>query len=209
MAIQDFFHLSEAEFADRISKLTDEELMKDDIHNCRTVHSGTYGAAIGAIEALLTAGMSLVGTAIGIRRRHVAQRRLEMIHQELMKRGLPLHKQTKRDYLIPLGIAGLSAGISAGVMDGVMGAIPADSLADAAFDLSATAGQQVAQEATGKLAVEMGSEQVIDRASEASSGLAPPQMEIPGSAVSAPPTPLDERPPLPPRPRSAMQLDVT
>ncbi|KAK3628360.1 hypothetical protein LTR56_018628 [Elasticomyces elasticus] len=202
MAIKDFFHLSEAEFADRISKLTDEELMKDDIHNCRTVHSGTYGAAIGAIEAPLTAGMSLMGTAIGIRRRHVAQRRLEMIHQELMKRGLPLHKQTKRDYLIPLGIAGLSAGISAGVMDGVMGAIPADSLADAAFDLSATTGQQVAQEATGKLAVEMGT-------SEASAGLAPPQMETPGSAVSAPPTPLDERPPLPPRPRSVMQLDVT
>ncbi|KAK4900518.1 hypothetical protein LTR27_002234 [Elasticomyces elasticus] len=202
MAIKDFFHLSEAEFADRISKLTDEELMKDDIHNCRTVHSGTYGAAIGAIEAPLTAGMSLMGTAIGIRRRHVAQRRLEMIHQELMKRGLPLHKQTKRDYLIPLGIAGLSAGISAGVMDGVMGAIPADSLADAAFDLSATAGQQVAQEATGKLAVGMGT-------SEVSSGLAPPQMETPGSAISAPPTPLDERPPLPPRPRSAMQLDVT
>lgn len=89
MTLEDFFHLSEEEFADRISKLSDEELMKDDIHNCRAMHSGAYGAAIGALEAPVTAGMSLVGSAIGLRKRNVAKRRLEIIHAEVIKRGLP------------------------------------------------------------------------------------------------------------------------
>ncbi|TKA78275.1 hypothetical protein B0A55_04738 [Friedmanniomyces simplex] len=225
MTLKDFFHLSEEEFAERITTLTDEELMKDDIHNCRATHSGAYGAAIGAIEAPVTAGVSLVGSAIGLRRRNVAKRRLEMIHHEIEKRGLPVHKQTKRDYLIPLGIAGVSAGISGGVMDGLLHAIPADSIVDAGLDLGATAGAQVAQEAAGKLTVETGSEQIMDRglpgtgrrnvwreklamsrsASSLSSMLAPPNGGVPKLALSAPPSPLlDIRPPLPPRPLSGV-----
>ncbi|KAK0876744.1 hypothetical protein LTR87_009426 [Friedmanniomyces endolithicus] len=92
MTLKDFFHLSDEEFATRISTSTNEELLKDDIHNCRTAHSGTYGATLGVLEAPVTAGVSLVGSAIGLRRRNVAKRRLEMIHQELEKRGLPAHK---------------------------------------------------------------------------------------------------------------------
>jgi len=116
MTLKDFFHLCEEEFVDRISKLSDEELMKDDIHNCRTIHSGAYGAVVGALEAPVTAGVSLVGTAIGVRRRHVAKRRLGMIRQEIERRGLPSHTQTKRDYLIPLGIASASMGLAGGVL---------------------------------------------------------------------------------------------
>lgn len=116
MAFKDFFHLSEEEFVDRISKLSDEELMKEDIHNCRTIHSGAYGAAIGALEAPMTAGVSLLGTAIGFRRRHVAKRRLDLIREEIENRGLPIHTQTKRDFLIPLGIAGASLGLAGGML---------------------------------------------------------------------------------------------
>ncbi|KAK0272299.1 hypothetical protein LTR35_012882 [Friedmanniomyces endolithicus] len=221
MTLKDFFHLSDEEFATRISTSTNEELLKDDIHNCRAIHSGMYGATLGVLEAPATAGVSLVGSAIGLRRRNVAKRRLEMIHQELEKRGLPAHKQTKRDFLIPLGIAGVSAGISGGVMDGVMHAIPVDSLVDAGLDLGVTAGAQVAQEAAGKLTVEVANEQFLDRglpgtgrsqvwrekltmsrsATSLSSTLALP--EVAETALSAPSSPmLGFRPLLPPRPLS-------
>ncbi|KAK0838674.1 hypothetical protein LTR03_011852 [Friedmanniomyces endolithicus] len=222
MTLKDFFHLSDEEFANRISTSTNEELLKDDIHNCRTTHSGMYGATLGVLEAPVTAGVSLVGSAIGLRRRNVAKRRLQMIHQELEKRGLPAHKQTKRDFLIPLGIAGVSAGISGGVMDGVMHAIPVDSLVDAGLDLGVTAGAQVAQEAAGKLTVEVANEQILDRglpgtgrsqvwrekltmsrsATSLSSRLA---AEVAETALSAPSSPmLEVRPLLPPRPLSGV-----
>ncbi|EMD00877.1 hypothetical protein BAUCODRAFT_118605 [Baudoinia panamericana UAMH 10762] len=77
MTLKDFFHLSEEEFQERITKLSDEELMKDDIYDCRTIHGGLFGAAVGAIEAVPTAGLSLVGSAINLRRRSVAKRRLK------------------------------------------------------------------------------------------------------------------------------------
>ncbi|KAK0792421.1 hypothetical protein LTR75_011470 [Friedmanniomyces endolithicus] len=203
MTLKDFFHLSDEEFANRISTSTNEELLKDDIHNCRTTHSGMYGATLGVLEAPVTAGVSLVGSAIGLRRRNVAKRRLQMIHQELEKR--------------------VSAGISGGVMDGVMHAIPVDSLVDAGLDLGVTAGAQVAQEAAGKLTVEVANEQILDRglpgtgrsqvwrekltmsrsATSLSSRLALP--EVAETALSAPSSPmLEVRPLLPPRPLSGV-----
>ena len=38
MTLKDFFHLRETEFAERITLLSNERLMRDDIHNCRTRH---------------------------------------------------------------------------------------------------------------------------------------------------------------------------
>jgi hypothetical protein len=88
MTTKDFFHLSEAEFGELISQLTDKELVKDDVHKCRMIHSGIYGAAIDAAEALVTAGVSLIGSGIGLRRHNVAKRRLDLIRQELECRNL-------------------------------------------------------------------------------------------------------------------------
>lgn len=209
MTFKDFFHLNDEQFKDRISKLSDEELMKQDIHNCRTIHSGGYGAAIGAVEAVPTMGVSLVGSAIGLRRRDVAKQRLKMVHDEIKKRGLTVHKQTKRDYLIPLGIAGVSMGVGDVAMAG-LGALPVVSLAGAAVDVQVAAGSQVAQEAAGKLGVEMASDHAIDRrmpgtgrgkewaaklsrshsASSLQSGLAPPSTDAASQAISAPSSPL-------------------
>jgi len=163
MTLKDFFYLSEEEFVERLSKMSDEELMKDDMHNCRAMHSGAYGAYIGALQAVPTAGVSLVSSAIGLRRRHVAKRRLEMIHDEVTKRGLSIHQQTKRDRLIPLAISGISFGFSH-LAEGVMHAIPVEGLVDAGIDLGANVTAQVTQEVAGKLTVEagtLGSEQVI------------------------------------------------
>ncbi|KAK3075001.1 hypothetical protein LTR53_002098 [Teratosphaeriaceae sp. CCFEE 6253] len=211
----------EAEFAARLATLRDDELMKLDIHNCRTTHSGAYGAAIGAAQAPVTHGVSLVGTAIGLRRVNVAQRRLEMIHQELASRGLPAHRQTKRDYLIPLGVAALSTGVVAGVH-----ALPFPGIADAAAALGVVGGAEMAEETTSTL-TEAGSEGVVSkrlpetgrtgmwmeklRISRSVSGLS--SLLVPQSApaaanpaASAPTSPLLEGlevPPLPPRPPSS------
>ncbi|KAK3673083.1 hypothetical protein LTR78_006923 [Recurvomyces mirabilis] len=163
MTLKDFFHLSESDFADRISRLPDEKLLKDDIHNVRATHSGAIGATLGAIEAPATAGLSLVGSAIGLRRRKVAKRRLEMIHAELESRGLPSHRQTKRDFLIPLAISGATMGIGGPAVEGLMGAIPVQSVLDAGIDAGTTAASMVVGEVAGKLTAEVGGENVVDR----------------------------------------------
>ena len=223
--LKDFFHLSEAEFAERLSDMTNDELMRDDIHNCRASHSGAYGAVIGAVEAPVTLGVSLVGTGIGLRRRNVAKRRLGMIHGELQRRGLPLHAETKRDCLIPLGVAAIGATVSGRLVDGLMGAVPVASLADAGITFTSSATGQVAQEATGKMVLAVDSEHLMGEGmsekgrkqvwkekigmarstSARSSSLVVPVAEE-KAALSAPSSPLlkgEERPPLPPRPRSA------
>ena len=161
MTFKDFFHLNDEEFKDRISNMSNEELMKQDIHNFRTVHSGGYGVIIGAVEAVPTIGVSLLGGAVGLRRRDVAKQRLKMIHEEVERRGWRAHKQTKRDYLIPLGIARVSMGIGDAAM-GAFGTIPVDSFARVAVDAQIAAGSQAAQEAVGKLGVEMTRDRVID-----------------------------------------------
>ena len=231
MTLKDFFHLSEEEFAERISKMTDEELMKDDIHNCRTTHSGAYAAAIGAAQAPLTNGVSLVGTAIGLRRMNVAQRRLDMIREELIKRGLPIHRQTKRDYLIPLGMASISGAVSGGVFEGAMSAMPILNVAETVADTAVAGVAQAAEEFTGRLAVEEGVETVMEMplpgtgrsvawaeklkisrsASQLRSMLRLPEADCSKLAISAPTSPLlkgieNDRPPLPPRPSSSVGL---
>ncbi|KAK4569484.1 hypothetical protein LTR86_003247 [Recurvomyces mirabilis] len=222
MTLKDFFHLSESDFADRISKLPDEELLKDDIHNVRTTHSGAIGATLGAVEAPATAGLSLIGSAIGLRRRNVAKRRSEMIHAELEKRGLPIHRQTKRDFLIPLAISVATMGIGGPAVEGLMGAIPVQSVLDAGIDAGTTAASMVVGEAAGKMVVEVGGENVADRSLpgtgrkgvwrralgvsrsvEGFGGVVRERVKLDALATSAPGSPVYEMevsPMLPPRP---------
>ncbi|KAK5107495.1 hypothetical protein LTR62_001067 [Meristemomyces frigidus] len=223
MTLKDFFHLSEADFTLRLSQMTDTELLKDDIHNVRTTHSGSLGAVLGAVQAPVTAGVSLVGSAIGLRRRNVARRRLEMIHAELERRGLPLHQQTKRDFFIPLAIAGVTMGIGGTAVEAALGAMPVQSVVDAGIDAGTTAASMVVGEAAGKVVVETGGEHVLDWSlpgkgrrkvwrekmltSRSSSRLnemdrlkVQGEAELPLSAPASPGVRLGEPPAVPPRP---------
>ena len=107
MTFKDFFWLDNEDFKLRISKLSNERLMRQDIHNCRTISSGLYGAIIAAGLIPFTNGISLIDVAISLRRSYIGKKRLRMIYHELAARDLPIHQQTKRDHLIPLTIAGI------------------------------------------------------------------------------------------------------
>lgn len=112
MTIAEFFWLSDTQFSTRLAQLSDEKLLKDDIHNCRTRHGGKLSAYGGIVGALPTLGISLVGTGIDLRRRNVATRRLAMVQAELQKRGLDKHVETKRDLMIPAVGVGIGTAIA-------------------------------------------------------------------------------------------------
>jgi hypothetical protein len=59
----------------------------------------SIGSGIGA--AAFTSGASLALTGYGARRMYVANKKLELIQAELLKRGIELHTLQKRDVLIP------------------------------------------------------------------------------------------------------------
>ncbi|USW56621.1 hypothetical protein Slin15195_G099400 [Septoria linicola] len=112
MTIAEFFWLSDSQFSTRLAQLNNEDLLKDDIHNCRTRHGGKFSAYGGVVGALPTLGISLIGTGIGLRRRNVVPRRLAMVHAELQKRGLDKHVETKSDLVIPAVGVGIGTAIA-------------------------------------------------------------------------------------------------
>lgn len=121
-------------------------------------------------------GISSIGIVIGFRRRNVAQRRLRMIQNELGRRDLPLHQQTKRDYLIPLAVLGVTTLISAGIVSwldvspllGTLDPQSALSFVQSIFvpDIAAcaTAYEQLGEQAAGMLGAELADQHVIARA---------------------------------------------
>ena len=164
MVLKDFFHLNDAELRHRLSHLTDDQLLRHDIHNCRTKHSGEYGAVLSILEAPVTQGISLIGTAIAIRRWHVAKKRLRMIHDETFRRGLVVHQQTLRDYLIPFAISVACAGLSFGVAQGVE-LLPSGNLVEALLGETVEAGviigAQAVEETGEDVAMEIATERLL------------------------------------------------
>lgn len=119
MAIEDFFHLDEVEYAQRISRYSDQDLMKQDIVKFRQIQSGAWSVGAGLGGAFVTFGATLAVSGYGGRRINVAVRKLESIHAELLSRGLQPHDPTKRDYLIPVAVGVISCGVGSGIDVGV------------------------------------------------------------------------------------------
>jgi hypothetical protein len=97
-----FFRFVPRDYQKKVTSLKDHELCREEVIQIRTEKSGWFGAAGGGVFALPTAGVSLIGTGIGARRAHVAERKLAIIRPVMRERGLQLHKNTVRDAMIPL-----------------------------------------------------------------------------------------------------------
>jgi len=119
MAVKDFLHLDEKEYALRISAYSNEQLQKQDVVKQRQCYAGMGSVAAGVGGAFFTGGTTLLASGYGCRRIHVAKRKVKLIHAELRSRGLSPHQQTKRDVLIPLAVCMVSTAIGAGVDIGV------------------------------------------------------------------------------------------
>ena len=97
MGLGDFFWMDADKFAAELLMASDEELMHGNKHNVRKRKGGKLGAWAGALQVPMTAGVSLFGTAISVRNRNIAKRRLDMIYAEQARRGLPQYVETWKD----------------------------------------------------------------------------------------------------------------
>ncbi|TIC99156.1 hypothetical protein CH35J_006238 [Colletotrichum higginsianum] len=113
--IRDFFDFDEREYAVRISTYETDQLRKQEIVKTRQIYaaSGSIGAGVGG--AAFTAGATLVVTGYGARRYYVANKKLQLIQQEVTNRGYSLHEFQKRDFLIPVTASMISVGLGAGL----------------------------------------------------------------------------------------------
>lgn len=118
MTIAEFFWLDDAKFAQRLTQASDQELLMGDKHNVRKRKGGKLGAWVGAAQAPMTLGISLFGTGIGVRNRHVAKRRLEMIHAEMQRRDLPIHAEDWKDCAFAVMAVGAGTAVGMGFVPG-------------------------------------------------------------------------------------------
>ncbi|KAK4498913.1 hypothetical protein PRZ48_009423 [Zasmidium cellare] len=118
MTIEEFFWLDDEEFARRLRTVSNEELVFSDKHNVRKRKGGKLGAWVGTFQAPLTLGISLIGVGIAARNRHVAKRRLEMIHAELTRRGLHKHAEDWKDSAFAAFTVGAGAAVGMGFVPG-------------------------------------------------------------------------------------------
>ncbi|KAI9881155.1 MAG: hypothetical protein M1830_007133 [Pleopsidium flavum] len=116
MAIEDLFHLDEVEDAQRISRYSDQDLMKQDVVEFRQIQAGAWSIGAGIGRAWFSFGATLAVSGYGGRRINVAVRKLELIHAELLSLGLQPHDPTKRGYLIPVAVGVAGCGVDTGVV---------------------------------------------------------------------------------------------
>lgn len=115
MVISDFIDFDEHEYANRISQYDTERLFKQEVRKVRQQVSAGTSAGLGLVTAVFTAGLSLVTSAIGVRRLYVAAVKLELIKKELTRRGFPLYDTRMRDVLIPVTTSLLTLGVGTGL----------------------------------------------------------------------------------------------
>ncbi|KAI1621993.1 hypothetical protein EDD37DRAFT_611490 [Exophiala viscosa] len=116
--LSETFDFDESEYARRISNENEYPTLKLKTHEvakCRQhVSAGaSIGGGIGA--APFTLGLSLLGSAYGARRLYIAEKKLEIIREELVRRDVSLHKFSKRDFFIPMGVSVATLGFGAGL----------------------------------------------------------------------------------------------
>ncbi len=164
MVIADFFWLDDAKFAAALMNASDAELIFGDKHNVRKRKGGKLGAWVGAAQAPYTLGISFLGSGIAIRNRAVAKRRLDMIHAELLRRGLDKHAEVWKDAAFATLAVGAGSVIGIGFAPGVEHAAQAACAAGAeqtASYLTGVAASQVLQH-SGALATETATAGITD-----------------------------------------------
>ncbi|KAF5009923.1 hypothetical protein FDECE_3908 [Fusarium decemcellulare] len=121
MTIWDFFEFNKKEYAQRISHYDTARLREQEVVKTRQHSAAVCSMVSGVAGAALSGGGTLILSAYGTRRYHVASEKLEAIQAELTKRGIPLHQPQKRDYLIPITASCISFGVGLGVEEIAMG----------------------------------------------------------------------------------------
>ena len=128
MAPKDFFHLNEKEYAIRISQYDDDHLKRQEIVKTRQIVAAFWSIGSGSVGAAFTHGATLVVSIYGVRRAHVAIRKVIIIKKRLMELGIELHKLEKYDYIIPLIAGMIGTAIGLGVDFGIAAMVPTDHL---------------------------------------------------------------------------------
>lgn len=124
MVVADFFGLDETEYAFRISKYETARLREQEITKYRQQISAGWTIGTGLAGAIFTGGVSLGASLFGARRLNVAERKLELIEDELINRGEALHEMTKRDWMIPLAAGFVTLGVGCGVETALQDLVP-------------------------------------------------------------------------------------
>ena len=103
---------SSSDYHGHITKLSEQDIRQREISKRRQIHGANFKVGAGVGAAVLTSGVSLLGSGLGLRQKSIAEQKLAVIQSHMNEQGWELHKETKRDKIIPLaaGIVGLAVG---------------------------------------------------------------------------------------------------
>jgi hypothetical protein len=117
MGLDDLFQFDAAAYRAKVRTLSDDALRQRQCIKTRQNLGGAWSVGFGIGGAVFTGGLSLIGTAYGARRMSVAQQKIEIVNEEMARRGAENYEERKRDTLIPCAIGVLTAGIGFGIDD--------------------------------------------------------------------------------------------
>ena len=110
-----FFRLSSTEYREKLKHADINDLKQQEIVKTRTRIAAGLTAYLGLLATVPSYGGSLVMSAVQARRMRVAHRKLELIRQELTRRGVLLHELRKRDIAVPATGVAIGAGVGMGL----------------------------------------------------------------------------------------------
>ncbi|KAI1173250.1 hypothetical protein F4777DRAFT_458601 [Nemania sp. FL0916] len=138
MPIQETLEFKSDEFRQVVARAPTEWLRQQEVIATRKRVLSSVGVGVGVSGAVSTGGVSVLFAAYKSRSLYVADRKLELIQEELRKRNVELHKFSKtKDLLGPaaVGVAGAVIGAEVGDLfdgltniDQVAPGLPADAL---------------------------------------------------------------------------------
>ncbi|KAL8826593.1 MAG: hypothetical protein Q9170_007340 [Blastenia crenularia] len=114
-----FTGLSSREYRAKLREAKLEDLRREEIRKIRNRIASVWSVASGIGWAYFTFGGSLVVSGIGGRKWRVADRKLEMIREELIRRGEKVHKLDWKDVAIPITSCALGTAAGAGIDVGI------------------------------------------------------------------------------------------
>lgn len=110
-----FLGLSSNKYRAKLRGQTNQELQAQEINEMRRLFSCAYGVCGGIATSFFTCGGTLVVAAVSGREWRVADRKLEMIREELTSRGIPIHELEAKYVVIPLAGCLLGSAVGIGV----------------------------------------------------------------------------------------------
>ncbi|KAH0283458.1 hypothetical protein M436DRAFT_82368 [Aureobasidium namibiae CBS 147.97] len=114
MGLDDIMGFDAGAYTAKVRKMDAAELRQREVYKTRQIYSGSWSLGAGIGLAFFTAGISLAGSAYGLRRISIAEQKLAIVQEELKNRELALYKERKRDFLIPMAIGVVTMGVSCG-----------------------------------------------------------------------------------------------